>query len=64
VAETELLHLRHTGLGYVIALAFTLLITVLAEEKPAKKAAVATAIVGASSIPIYTLYVPSYGNDT
>jgi len=64
VAETELLHLRHTGLGYVIALAFTLLITVLAEEKPAKKVAVATAIVGASSIPLYTLYVPSFGNDT
>jgi hypothetical protein len=64
VAETELLHLRHTGLGYVITLAFALLITVLAEEKPAKKAAVATAIVGASSIPLYTLYVPSYGSDT
>ena len=58
VAETELLHLRHTGLGYVIALAFTLLITALAEEKPAKKVAVATAIVGISLIPLYTLYAP------
>jgi len=64
VAETELLHLRNTGLGYVIALAFTLLITVLAEEKPAKKVAVATAIVGASLIQLYTLYAPSFGNDT
>ncbi len=64
VAETELLHLRHTGLGYIIALAFTLLITALADEKPAKKVAVATAIVGASSIPLYTLYAPSFGNDT
>jgi len=64
VAETELLHLRHTGLGYVIALAFTLLITVLAEEKPVKKVAVATAIVGTSLIPLYTLYAPSFGNDT
>jgi hypothetical protein len=63
-AETELLHLRHTGLGYVIALAFTLLITVMAEEKPAKKVAVATAIVGTSLIPLYTLYAPSFGNDT
>ena len=64
VAETELLHLRNTGPGYVIALAFTLLITVLAEEKPAKKVAVATAIVGVSFIQLYTLYVPSFGNDT
>ncbi len=64
VAKAELLHLRHTGLGYVIALAFTLLITALADEKPAKKVAVATAIVGASSIPLYTLYAPSFGNDT
>ena len=64
VAETELLYLRNTGLGYVIALAFTSLITVLAEEKPAKKVAVATAIVGASLIPLYTLYAPSFGNDT
>jgi peptidoglycan/LPS O-acetylase OafA/YrhL len=62
VAETELHHLRHTGLGYVMALAFTFLITALAEEKPAKKAAVATAIVVASSIPLYTLYAPSFGN--
>jgi hypothetical protein len=58
VAETELLDLRNTGLGYVIALAFTLLITALAEEKPAKKVAVATAIVGTSLIPLYTLYAP------
>jgi hypothetical protein len=64
VAETELLHLRHTGLGYVIALAFTLLITALAEEKPAKKVAVATAIMGTSLIPLYTLYAPSFGSDT
>jgi hypothetical protein len=64
VAETELLHLRHTGIGYVTALAFTLLITALAEEKPAKKVAVATAIVGTSLIPLYTLYAPSFGNDT
>jgi len=64
VAETELLHLRHTGLGYVIALAFTLLITALADEKPAKKVAVATAIVGVSLVQLYTLYVPSFGNDT
>jgi hypothetical protein len=38
--------------------------TTLARERPMKKAAVATAIVGTSLIPLYTLYVPSFGNDT
>jgi len=64
VAEAEILMFKHTGLGYVVALGLALLITVLSEGKPAKKVAVATAIVGASLIPLYTLYAPSFGNDT
>jgi hypothetical protein len=64
VAEAEILRSRHTGFGYVIALALALLITALAEEKPAKKVAIATAIVGVSLIPLFSLYVPSFGNDT
>jgi hypothetical protein len=64
VAEAEVLLFKHTGLGYVIGLASAFIATALAEEKPAKKAAIATAIVGASLIPLYTLYVPSFGNDT
>jgi len=64
VAEAEILLFRHTGLGYVVVLALTLIMTTLARERPMKKAAVATAIVGASLIPLYTLYVPSFGNDT
>jgi hypothetical protein len=64
VAEAEILIFKHTGLGYVVALGLALLITALAEEKPAKKVAVATAIVGTSLIPLYTLYVPSFGSDT
>jgi hypothetical protein len=64
VAEAEILIFKHTGLGYVVALGLALLITALAEKKPAKKVAVATAIVGASLIPLYTLYAPSFGNDT
>jgi hypothetical protein len=47
-----------------VALGLALLITALADEKPAKKVAVATAIVGASLVQLYTLYVPSFGNDT
>ena len=64
VAETEILLFRHTGLGYVMALTLALILTVLAREKPAKKVAIATAIVGASLIPLYSLFVPSFGNDT
>jgi hypothetical protein len=64
VAEAEILLFRHTGLGYVVVLALTLIMTTLARERPMKKAAVATAIVGTSLIPLYTLYVPSFGNDT
>jgi len=64
VAEAEILIFKHTGLGYVVALGLALLITALSEGKPAKKVAVATAIVGASLIPLYTLYAPSFGNDT
>jgi len=64
VAEAEILLFRHTGLGYVVVLALTLIMTTLARERPMKKAAVATAIVGTSLIPLYTLYAPSFGNDT
>jgi hypothetical protein len=64
VAEAEILIFKHTCLGYVVALGLALLITALAEEKSAKKVAVAAAIVGASLIPLYTLYAPSFGNDT
>ncbi len=64
VAEAEIIFSKHTGLGYVIAPSLALLATALADEKPAKKVAVATAIVGPSLIPLYTLYAPSFGNDT
>jgi len=64
IAEAEIILSKHTGLGYVIALSLALLITALADERPAKKVAVATAIVGASLIQLCTLYVPSFGNDT
>ena len=64
IAEAEILIFKHTGLGYVVALGSALLIAALAGEKPAKKVAVAAAIVGASLIPLYTLYAPSFGNDT
>jgi hypothetical protein len=64
IAEAEITLSRHTGFGYVITLILALLITALANEKPAKKVAVATAILGVSFIQLYTLYVPSFGNDT
>jgi hypothetical protein len=64
VSQVEVLLLRRSGLGYVVALAAALTVTAFAREKPMKKVMVATAIVGASSIPLYTLYVPSFGNDT
>ncbi len=64
VSEIEILLLRRTGLGYVVALAAALTVTVFAREKPMKKVMIATVIVGASLIPLYTLYVPSFGNDT
>jgi len=60
VAEAEILIFKHTGLGYVVALGLALLIKALSEGKPAKKVAIATAIVGASLIQL----VPSFGNDT
>ena len=60
VAEAEILIFKHTCLGYVVALGLALLITALADERPAKKVAVAAAIVGASLIQL----VPSFGNDT
>jgi hypothetical protein len=64
VSEVEILLLRRTGLGYVVALAAALTVTAFAREKPMKKVMVATAIVGASLVQLYTLYVPSFVNDT
>jgi hypothetical protein len=64
VSEVEILLLRRTGLGYVAALAAALTVTAFAREKSMKKVMVATAIVGASLVQLYTLYVPSFGNDT
>jgi asparagine N-glycosylation enzyme membrane subunit Stt3 len=37
VSEVEILLFRHTGLCYLLTLALALILTVLAEEKPAKK---------------------------
>jgi hypothetical protein len=64
VSEGEILLLRRTGLGYMVALAAALTVTAFAREKPMKKVMVATAIVGFSLVQLYTLYVPSFGNDT
>jgi len=64
VSEIEILLLRGTGLGYVVALAAALTVTAFAREKPMKKVMVATAIVGVSLVQLYTLYVPSFVNDT
>jgi hypothetical protein len=64
VSEVEILLLGQTGLGYVVALAAALTVTALAREKPMKKVMVATAIVGVSLVQLYTLYVPSFVNDT
>jgi len=63
VSEMEILLLRRTGLGYVVALAAALTVTAFTREKPMKKVMVATAIVGVSLVQLYTLYVPSFGND-
>ncbi len=64
VSQVEILLFRRTGLGYVVALAAALTVTAFAREKPMKKVVVATAIVGASLVQLYTLYTPSFGNDT
>jgi len=64
VSEVEILLFRHTGLCYLLTLALALILTVLAEEKPAKKVAMTMSIIGVSLIPLYSLYVPSFGNDT
>jgi len=64
VSEVEILLLRGTGLGYVVALAAALTVTAFAREKPMKKVMLATAIVGVSLVQLYTLYVPPFGLDT
>jgi hypothetical protein len=64
VSEVEILLLRRTGLGYVVALTAALTVTAFAREEPMKKVMVATAIVGVSLIQLYTLYAPSFGDDT
>ena len=64
VSEIEILLLGQTGQGYVVALAAALTVTAFAREKPMKKVMVATAIVEVSLIQLYTLYAPSFGNDT
>jgi hypothetical protein len=64
VSEIEILLLGQTGLGYVVALAAALTVTAFTREKPTKKVMVATAIVGVSLVQLYTLYVPSFVNDT
>jgi len=64
VGEVEILLSRHTGLSYLVTLALALILIVLVEEKPAKKVATTMSIIGVSFIPLYSLYVPSFGNDT
>jgi hypothetical protein len=64
VSVVEILLLRRTGLGYVVALAAALTVTAFAREKPMKKVMIATAIVGTSLVQLYTLNVPPFGLDT
>jgi len=64
VSQVEILLLRRTGLGYVVALAVALTVTAFAREEPMKKVMVATAIVGVSIVILYSIYTPSFGNDT
>jgi hypothetical protein len=64
IVEAEVLLFKHTGLAYVIGIASALIATALIDEKPVKKLAIITAIVGISLIQLYTLYAPSFGNDT
>jgi len=64
IVEAEVLLFKHTGLAYVIGIASALIATALIDEKPVKKLAIITAIVGISLIQLYTLYAPSLGSDT
>jgi hypothetical protein len=64
VSQVEILLLRRTGLGYVVALAVALTVIAFAREEPMKKVMVATAIVGVSIVILYSIYTPSFGNDT
>ena len=64
VSEVEILLFRHTHLCYLLTLTLALILIVLADEKPAKKVAVTMSIISVSLIPLYSLYVPSFGNDT
>ena len=64
VGATELLLHGRTGLGILLVLAVALLVTVFARERPFKKAMVAVAVVAVYLTSLYSLYAPSFGNDT
>jgi len=64
VGQTEILLFRHTSLFYLLTLSVTLILTAVAAERCVKKIAVATALVGVSIALQFSVYVPSFGNDT
>jgi len=64
VGAAELLLHGRTGLGFLLVLAVALLVTVFARERPFKKAMVAVAVVAVYLTSLYSLYAPSFGNDT
>jgi hypothetical protein len=64
IGQLDIAFHSNTGFAYVLALAVTLTLIVLVRKRPVEKIAMASATVIASFLPLFSLYTPTFGNDT
>jgi len=64
IGQLDIAFHGNTGFPYVLTLVATLTLIVFARKRPAEKIAMATATIIASFLPLFSLYIPMFGNDT
>ncbi len=64
IGQLEIASYNNTGFAYVLTLAVTLTLIAFMRKTPVEKIAMATATVIASFLPLFSLYTPTFGNDT
>jgi hypothetical protein len=64
IGQLDIAFHGNTGFAYVSTLVTTLALVVFVRKRPVEKIAVATATVIAAFLPLFSLYIPTFGNDT
>jgi hypothetical protein len=64
IGQLDIAFHGNTGFPYVLTLVAILTLIVFVRKRPVEKIAMATATIIASFLPLFSLYIPTFGNDT